>query len=58
LEEQQIITPSQQLIPFNIDGALKHRLLNGLDDIGVILQSAERIRRYEERRRQEAPWLF
>jgi len=58
LEKQQIITPSQQLIPFNIDGALKHRLLNGLDDIGVILQSAEHIRRYEERRRREEPWLF
>ena len=58
LEEQQIITPSRQVIPFNIDGALKHRFLNGLDDIGVMLQSAERIRQYEERRCREAPWLF
>jgi 3-isopropylmalate/(R)-2-methylmalate dehydratase small subunit len=34
--------------PFTIEGAARHRLLNGLDDIGVILQHASAIARYEE----------
>jgi 3-isopropylmalate/(R)-2-methylmalate dehydratase small subunit len=58
LAAQRIITPEGAVIPFAIDGASRHRLLNGLDDIGVTLQSADLIREYEERRCQEAPWLF
>jgi 3-isopropylmalate/(R)-2-methylmalate dehydratase small subunit len=33
-------------------------LLNGLDDIGLTLKHADEIRAYEDRRQQEAPWLF
>lgn len=33
--------------PFTIDAAARHRLLNGLDDIGLILQHEEDIARYE-----------
>jgi 3-isopropylmalate/(R)-2-methylmalate dehydratase small subunit len=33
-------------------------LIHGLDDIGLTLQYADAIRRYEEKRRREAPWLF
>jgi 3-isopropylmalate/(R)-2-methylmalate dehydratase small subunit len=32
---------------FDIDGASRHRLLNGLDDIGLILEHDEAISRYE-----------
>jgi 3-isopropylmalate/(R)-2-methylmalate dehydratase small subunit len=45
-------------IPFMVDPFRKHCLLEGLDDIGLTLQHVEAIRAYEERRRQEAPWLF
>jgi 3-isopropylmalate dehydratase small subunit len=45
-------------IPFAIDASRKHRLLNGLDDIGLTLQRADRIRAYEAQRRQAEPWLF
>ena len=45
-------------IPFAIDSGRKHRLLNGLDDIGITLQRADRIRAYEARRRDAEPWLF
>jgi 3-isopropylmalate/(R)-2-methylmalate dehydratase small subunit len=34
---------------FAIDDAARHRLLNGLDDIGLILQYADDISRYEAR---------
>ncbi len=45
-------------ISFEVDEFRKHCLLNGLDDIGMTLQHADDIRAYEERRKQEAPWLF
>ena len=55
----QTVTPDGgAAIHFDIDPARKHRLLNGLDDIGLTLQRADRIRAYEARRRQEEPWLF
>ena len=58
LEAQTITTPSGEKIAFEVDPFRKHCLLNGLDDIGLTLQHADEIRAYEERRRQEAPWLF
>ncbi len=58
LEQQSINTPEGETIIFDIDPALKHRLLNGLDDIGLTLQHENEILAYEERRRVETPWLF
>jgi 3-isopropylmalate/(R)-2-methylmalate dehydratase small subunit len=58
LPAQTVITPSGRVISFDFPPGLKHRLIAGLDDIGVTLQHAEDIRRYEERRAEEAPWLF
>jgi 3-isopropylmalate/(R)-2-methylmalate dehydratase small subunit len=43
---------------FTVDGFRKYCLLEGLDDIGLTLQKAAAIRAYEDRRKQEAPWLF
>ena len=43
---------------FEIDAGRKHKLLEGLDEIGQSLQHADAIRAYEARRRAEAPWLF
>ncbi|UTW01672.1 3-isopropylmalate dehydratase small subunit [Amphritea atlantica] len=58
LERQLVITPSGEEMTFSIDGFRKHCLINGLDDIGITLQNEADIRAYEERRRQQAPWLF
>jgi 3-isopropylmalate/(R)-2-methylmalate dehydratase small subunit len=58
LEAQTITTPSGFVIDFEVDEFRKYCLLNGLDDIGLTLKHADEIRAYEERRRQEAPWLF
>ncbi|MEZ5593796.1 MAG: 3-isopropylmalate dehydratase small subunit [Gammaproteobacteria bacterium] len=58
LEQQLITTPSGEQIPFDVDPFRKYCLLNGLDDIGLTLQHAYSIRDYEQKRRQEAPWLF
>ncbi len=58
LADQTITKPSGEVINFDVDQALKHRLLNGLDDIGLTLQNADDIRTYEAKRKTEAPWLF
>ncbi len=58
LAEQIIITPNNQSIHFEIDANRKHRLLNGLDDIGLTLQQADKIKEYEQKRAERAPWLF
>lgn len=58
LDKQTITTKFGEVIHFEVDPARKHRLLNGLDDIGLTLQHADAIKAYESRRQQEAPWLF
>ncbi len=58
LAAQTVTTPAGEVIPFEVDGERKHRLLNGLDDIGLTLQHTDDIRAYEVRRKAEVPWLF
>ncbi|MDF3919395.1 3-isopropylmalate dehydratase small subunit [Salinicola salarius] len=58
LEGQQVITPSGEAIPFEVDAFRKHCLLEGLDDIGLTLEQAGAIRDYEGRHRAANPWLF
>jgi 3-isopropylmalate/(R)-2-methylmalate dehydratase small subunit len=42
---------------FEIDAFRKHCLINGLDDIGLTLQHADKIHSYEERHLATFPWL-
>jgi len=58
LASQTVTTPSGEKFAFEIDAFRKHCLLNGLDDIGLTLEHADKIHAYETRRRAEAPWLF
>ncbi len=58
LVAQTVTTPGGDSFSFEIDAFRKHCLLNGLDDIGLTLEQADKIRAYEARRRVEAPWLF
>ena len=58
LESQRVMTPDGDTFSFEVDSFKKHCLLNGLDEIGLTLEHADDIRAYENRRRQEAPWLF
>ena len=43
---------------FEIDPSQKHRLLEGLDDIGITLQHADKIKAYELRQQKLTPWVF
>ncbi|MDH3637708.1 MAG: 3-isopropylmalate dehydratase small subunit [Gammaproteobacteria bacterium] len=58
LGSQSITKPSGEVIGFEVEEFLKHRLLNGLDDIGITLRHESEIQEYETRRRALAPWLF
>ncbi len=58
LQKQTVTTPSGEEMAFDVDSDTKSRLLNGLDDIGLTLESAPQIRDYEARRRELEPWLF
>jgi len=58
LQKQTITTPAGEQFEFEVDPDRKHRLLNGLDDIGLTLQYADEIRTYEQGHRQKATWLY
>ena len=57
LEAQTIEGPDGGEIRFDIDPDRKHRLLNGIDDIGETLENSPAIDRYESRLEADRPWL-
>jgi 3-isopropylmalate/(R)-2-methylmalate dehydratase small subunit len=57
LDKQEIRGPDGGVIRFEVDPFRKHCLLNGLDDIGLTLQRAEKIATFEEARKAGQPWL-
>ena len=58
LEQQSVTTPGGDSFKFDIDPFRKHCILNGLDDIGLTLQHADKIKAFETKHRSEQPWLF
>ena len=57
LAQQKIITDDGRDIAFDIEPFRKHCLLNGLDDIGMTLQKADKIKAFEAERLARHPWL-
>jgi len=58
LEKQVVSTTNGSTsYPFEIDAFRKYCMLNGLDDIGLTLQKADKIRAFEERHLAAQPWL-
>jgi 3-isopropylmalate/(R)-2-methylmalate dehydratase small subunit len=47
LEALTVTTPDGKVLPFAFDESTRHRLLNGLDDIGLTLQHEAEIAAYE-----------
>ncbi len=47
LEKQQLLLPEGQTVGFPIDGFSKHCLLNGVDQMGFLLQQEDDISAYE-----------
>ncbi len=58
LESQSVRTvDGAQSYAFEVDSFRKYCLLNGLDEIGLTLRHADKIREYEARRLHAQPWL-
>ena len=53
--DAQTVTYGDRTASFEIDPDIKHRLLNGLDDIGVTLQHEHKISAYESDRERVGP---
>ncbi len=56
LEAQTISGPDGGTIAFDIDPDRKHRLLNGIDDIGETLAKSAAISDFEARQAESRPW--
>jgi 3-isopropylmalate/(R)-2-methylmalate dehydratase small subunit len=58
--ENQVVetVDGSQSMRFDIDPFRKYCLLNGLDEIGLTLRHADKIRAFEDRRQTQFPWYF
>ena len=53
-----MIRPNGESFEFDIDQFRKDCLIKGLDEIGLTLQSAQKIKDYEKVRAEQQPWVF
>jgi len=58
LESQTVKASNGKVFEFEIDPFRKHCLLNGLDDIGLTMQSEEDIDGFEAQNKAAQPWLY
>jgi len=59
LDAQTVSTAERaQVMRFEVDAFRKYCLLNGLDEIGLTLRHADKIRAFEAKRLQQHPWLY
>ena len=58
--EKQTVSPvdASFAMHFQIDPFRKYCLLNGLDEIGLTLRHADKIRAFEAQRKAQYPWYF
>jgi len=57
LERQVVLRPQGEEIPFEVQAFRKYCLINGLDDIGLTLRHADKIKAFEAERLATKPWL-
>ena len=57
LDRQVVVKDQGEELPFDVQPFRKYCLLNGLDDIGLTLRHADKIREYEAHRLATKPWL-
>ena len=57
LEAQTIIRSNGAALGFEVDAFRRHRLLTGLDDIGITMEKAAAINAFETEQKAARPWL-
>ena len=58
LKSQEITSPGGIKASFDIKPQAKHKLLNGLDNIGLTLRHEAEIAVFEKKAAQERPWVY
>ncbi len=57
LDKQEVRGPDGGVVHFEVDAFKKHCLLNGLDEVGLTLEKADRISAFEKEAALERPWV-
>jgi 3-isopropylmalate/(R)-2-methylmalate dehydratase small subunit len=57
LDRQVVVKPQGEELAFDVQPFRRYCLLNGLDDIGLTLRHADKIRAFEAQRLATKPWL-
>jgi 3-isopropylmalate/(R)-2-methylmalate dehydratase small subunit len=58
LEACEVITPSGRKVKFTVEPRRRTGLLEGLDEIGATLRRDGEIRAFQQRDREERPWIY
>lgn len=58
LENQKVTTPAGNDFEFEVEAFRKQNMMAGLDDIGLSLMHVDKITAYEEKQKQDYPWLW
>jgi 3-isopropylmalate/(R)-2-methylmalate dehydratase small subunit len=58
LTRQVIVAPSSEITTFSIDPLQRDALLEGLDEIGLTLKSADEINAWQNADRMNRPWVW
>ena len=56
--ETKLIDTGNNQISFDVDDNLLERIIYGLDDVDITLKHKDLIKRFEEERIKEKPWIF
>ena len=58
LSANTLTLPNGDIWPFQVDAFRRECLLQGLDDVGITLESTDAIKAFEEHHAKRFPWLF
>jgi 3-isopropylmalate/(R)-2-methylmalate dehydratase small subunit len=58
LKNQKVSTPAGNDFDFKVEAFRKHNMMAGLDDIGLSLKHEDKISAFEEKQKQDYPWLW
>ena len=58
IKDKVILFKDKLFIDFDLDNNLAERIIYGLDEIDITLKDSELIKKFEEHRKENNPWIF
>ena len=58
IKDKVILFKNKLSIDFDLDNNLAERIIYGLDEIDITLKDSELIKKFEEKRKENNPWIF